>query len=375
MKVLKKWLGTTRFVYNKALLGIINGEDKPNFQSLRNKYVTEKNNEIMPKWSFETPKDIRASAVQEVAMAYKTNFAKNKKSGTKKRFNVKYRTKKCRHENITIPPSAIKRTKEGIEIYKKYKLGDIKIDLKDKAKDLPLDKEVKIHRSFGNIWHLVIPYTIAIEKEKNPNKRICALDPGLRTFQTGFDSDGNYFKLGHNCYDKIRRRQELIDKLRSKLAIMKQTKDRVGYLKTKSRFNRSSYALSCAIDELHRQSIAWLVKNYDVIFLPSFDVEQMMGDHPWFNRWMKSLSHYKFKQRLLHKCEQLNKKLVIVDEHYTTKTCSGCGLLNHNVGASKTFECPHCNLYLDRDVNASINIFMKSITDVHICPGELASVV
>ena len=82
-------MGTTRFVYNKALSGIINGEDKPNFQALRNKYVTEKNNEIMPTWSFNTPKDIRASAVQEVAMAYKTNFAKNKKNNTKKQFKVK----------------------------------------------------------------------------------------------------------------------------------------------------------------------------------------------------------------------------------------------------------------------------------------------
>lgn len=373
MKVLKKWLGTTRFVYNKALSGVINGEDKPNFQALRNKYVTEKNNEIMPKWSFDTPKDIRASAVQEVSMAYKTNFSKNKKNSTKKQFKVKYRTKKCRNENISIPPSAIKRTSIGIEIYKRYKLGDIRIDKKDKAKDISLDKEVKIHRSFGNIWHLIIPYSIAVEKEINPNKRICALDPGLRTFQTGFDCNGNYFKLGHNCYDKIRRRQELIDKLRSKLAKMKQNKDRVGYLKTKSRFNRSSYALSCAIDELHRQSIAWLVKNYDVIFLPSFDVQNMIGDRSWFNRWMLSLGHYKFKQRLIHKCEQLNKKLVIVDEHYTTKTCSGCGILNHNVGSSKIFDCKHCNLSLDRDVNASINILMKSIMSE--CSGELASVV
>ena len=146
---------------------------------------------------------------------------------------------------------------------------------------------------------------------------------------------------------------------------------RVGYLKTKSRFNRSSYALSCAIDELHRQSIVWLVKNYNIIFLPSFDVQNMIGDSSWFNRWMLSLGHYKFKQRLIHKCEQLNKKLVIVDEHYTTKTCSGCGILNHNVGSSKMFECKHCNLSLDRDVNASINILMKSIMSE--CSGELAT--
>ena len=360
-KTLKKWMGTTRFVYNKALAGILDGADKPNFQMLRNKYVTEKGNMIMPKWSFETPKDIRASAVNEVAMAYKTNFAKNKKNGNKKKFKVKYRTKRCTHQNISIPSSAITRSKNGINIYKKYGIGEILIDEKDKKKDLPIDMEVKIHKSFGNIWHLVIPYTMKIEKNMNPDKRICALDPGLRTFQTGFDTEGNSFKLGVNCYDKIRRRQELIDKLRSKLAKMKQLNDRVGYLKTKSRFNRSSFALSNAIDELHRQSIAWLTKNYDVIFLPSFDVQGMVGDCSWFNRWMLSLGHYKFKQRLIHKCEQRDKKLVIVDEYYTTKTCSGCGILNHTVGSSKVFDCQHCKLSLDRDINASINILLKSL--------------
>ena len=73
-----------------------------------------------------------------------------------------------------------------------------------------------------------------------------------------------------------------------------------------------------------------------------------------------NLKLYKFKQRLLFKAEEKNKKVFEVKEHYTTKTCSFCGSLN-NPEKSKIYECKSCNIKIGRDINASKNILMKGI--------------
>ena len=68
--------------------------------------------------------------------------------------------------------------------------------------------------------------------------------------------------------------------------------------------------------------------------------------------------------KLKYKCEQLGKKLVIINEDYTTKTCSSCGMVNVNMGASETFKCPNCKRTQVRDINAAKNIFHKSLTRI-----------
>ena len=55
---------------------------------------------------------------------------------------------------------------------------------------------------------------------------------------------------------------------------------------------------------------------------------------------------------------KFNTKLNIVDEAYTTKTCSNCNEIN-DIGSSKKYDCKKCDFTCDRDINASINIFKK----------------
>ena len=73
---------------------------------------------------------------------------------------------------------------------------------------------------------------------------------------------------------------------------------------------------------------------------------------------MLSLSHFRFREILTHQCNKFNVKLNIVDESFTTKTCSNCGVLN-DIGRSKHYKCNSCKFECDRDINASINIFIK----------------
>ena len=56
-----------------------------------------------------------------------------------------------------------------------------------------------------------------------------------------------------------------------------------------------------------------------------------------------------------------------VDARNTSKRCSRCNTMGMRVG--KKFECPHCNLKMDSDKNASINILKKTFLCVSTMQG------
>jgi putative transposase len=68
---------------------------------------------------------------------------------------------------------------------------------------------------------------------------------------------------------------------------------------------------------------------------------------------------YDFRLRLKYKCYVTNTRFKLVDEFYTSKTCSYCGLYNNNLGKEKIFNCTNCNKSIDRDINGCRNIYMK----------------
>ncbi|MEP0823989.1 MAG: transposase [Nitrososphaera sp.] len=48
--------------------------------------------------------------------------------------------------------------------------------------------------------------------------------------------------------------------------------------------------------------------------------------------------------------------VVIPSDFKSTETCSGCGRLNEIAIGERTYRCSHCQLVIDRDYNAAINI-------------------
>jgi hypothetical protein len=85
-------------------------------------------------------------------------------------------------------------------------------------------------------------------------------------------------------------------------------------------------------------------------------------------RDLNTWSHYRFKMRLLDKTREFPWcRVVICDEHYTSKTCSECGELHDKLGGSKTFHCPQerCGAVMDRDHNGARNILLRFLTLNH----------
>ena len=78
-------------------------------------------------------------------------------------------------------------------------------------------------------------------------------------------------------------------------------------------------------------------------------------------RRLLALSHYKFREKLKLRAFKFGCKITEVSEYLTSKTCSNCKVINDNLGSSKVFKCSSCKLCIDRDINASINIYKNEI--------------
>ena len=55
--------------------------------------------------------------------------------------------------------------------------------------------------------------------------------------------------------------------------------------------------------------------------------------------------------------QRIEKTINEIDEYMTSKTCHNCKNIKNDLGSNKIYNCMNCNIKIDRDINASINIY------------------
>lgn len=85
-------------------------------------------------------------------------------------------------------------------------------------------------------------------------------------------------------------------------------------------------------------------------------------------RKMGLLSHFSFRSKLIAKAKQHGKLVLIVNEAFTSKTCTRCGWQNDQLKGSKLFYCRCCGLVGDRDTCAARNILIRASCVVETAP-------
>ena len=115
--------------------------------------------------------------------------------------------------------------------------------------------------------------------------------------------------------------------------------------------------------DAHRHTARWLCDRFDVVLLPTFRTKWMLkGLENRAARMLASWSHYRFKCLLKHTAEKTGVRVLDVKEHYTSKTCGRCGVLNRK-NTEKVFTCASCGLVADRDVHSARNILLRQLHD------------
>ena len=198
-----------------------------------------------------------------------------------------------------------------------------------------------------------------------------ALDPGVRDFITYFSEPGFGWKPGSQAINRIQRLCVHLDCLLSRVATCtvrrkKRTMRRAA--------NKIRKRIRCLVKELHCKLVHFLVSNFDVILLPTFDTSRMTqrGSRRIRKksvRQMLTLSHYKFKQRLLHKAEQCGKHVIRVNEAYTSKTVSWTGETKDKLGGCKIITAEDGSS-MHRDLNGARGILVRFLTWIHALLDE-----
>ena len=120
------------------------------------------------------------------------------------------------------------------------------------------------------------------------------------------------------------------------------------------------------IDEIHWKTINFLTNNYKNILIGDLSTKGIICNNTSvLSAQLKEIacaySFYTFRQRLQYKCIVKKCNYKVVDEYYTSKTCSSCSLYNNKLGSDKIFNCPSCKIIFDRDINSCRNMIFKCL--------------
>ncbi len=198
-------------------------------------------------------------------------------------------------------------------------------------------------------------------------KKFCALDCGIRTFQTVYSPEevatlGEdffkekllplYLKLDDLLSLKRKQQNKRLDNQVSK-NLLKHYQKRINKLRTR---------IKNLTKDLHDKCANYLTNEFDFIMIPKFEVKKMtkIGNRKLNNRSVRSmigLGHYTFKERLKWFATKKGKIVVEVCEAYTSKTNPFSGDLM-NIGAKREFK--YEGVAYDRDMNGARNIFIKN---------------
>ena len=293
-------------------------------------------------------------------------FKQQEKTG--KTFRLKFKTKKDLIQTINIEKTMLSSINNtifaGMKIDKKFIFKD-GIRLKENIKkydfkDSSISYDVRLSRFYLNLNH-------SIKNNKNENNKVCAIDPGIRNFVTIFD-ESSVTKIGINC-------KKTIVKLCLETDIIKSRIDKKSYVindirvvmnanrrrNLKKALRRKIIKLKNIRDELHKQTISYLVGNYSRIILPPFEskkIDKKLSSTD--TRILKCLSYYKFKERLIKKAETMNIFVDEKEEYYTSKTCTKCGNIDYILGNKNVYNCKKCDIILERDYNGARNIMLRN---------------
>lgn len=123
-------------------------------------------------------------------------------------------------------------------------------------------------------------------------KATIALDPGVRTFLTGYDPSGAVIEIGKGATKRLERLNNYLNGIDTKMSKAKSCRQRVRLRKASLRLRARIRNLT---SELHHLTAAYLVRNYKVILLPEFKVSQMIQKKVFsfsISRAAKSITHF-----------------------------------------------------------------------------------
>ena len=323
-----------------------NFKEEVNFYKLR-KILKDKIKKICKE--YELNKHTGDYAVKHCIEMYKSAFSNHKDIN---KFEIKNLENSRRRKNMVIEPTSLKVKNKG-SIYFSF----LKSEIKSSVEIEKINKNSLLqYDSIKKIFWLIVPYDDEINKIYEKNEK-CGIDIGIRTFLTTYSPERSY-EIGtkETTYKNIDMYNKKIDSIKSRYE--------------KKEINKKSYEnglvkyydrIRNKINDMHSKVANFLLGKYKTILIGKVSTKNMVsteGDmYKKTKRRLNALSHYRFRTKLINMSKKFGTEIKLVSEYMTSKTCHNCLEINRDLRFSKIFECKKCKINIDRDVNASINIY------------------
>lgn len=357
--ILRKWFIGARWTYNRCVeIFKQYGTAGAKLNVMRQTTVNAGAHAGKPtEWVLGTPTEVREGAMRDVLKAIRSNFQKMRKAKDNS-FELKFKDGKG-SDSILISKKKCKLEAELLSAIKMEKHFKPNFDH---------DMRIVWKRSTGTFL-LSVPVPIEqvcmdqAPHGSSPIDGVIALDPGVRTFMTGFDPSGKTFDWCAGDHAKLRRLQRHLRRLRRDIQSAEiRHRQRYRLRKAAARLEERIHNL---VDEVHRKLTKWLCENYRVIFMPKFEISRMVQSKKMSADTKRGLyvwRFHEFRQRLLSKAREYPwVQVFIVNESYTSKTCTHCGWFHEKLGGAKEFMCDNCKSKHGRDEGGARNILLRQL--------------
>ena len=220
-------------------------------------------------------------------------------------------------------------------------------------------RTLSVKRDFVGDWFI----TLTVETDSKPDKseedktmqdsqfqpvKPVGIDMGLKSIITtsdGIQIDPPRF-LGKS-EKKLEKAQRNLSRKKNGSGKRRKAKTRVAKIHRKIERQRNDFA--------HKLS-KYLVENHDLIVFESLNINGMIRNHH-LAKSIAGASWGRIVQYTMYKAESAGTVVILVDPMHTSRKCSKCGNIKHDLKLSdRIYHCEVCGLTLDRDLNAAINI-------------------
>lgn len=345
---MRRTLGECRWLYNHLL-----EERKRAWEEHSESLSYYSQNITIPPLKEERPslKEVYSQVLQDVAvrldLAFKA-FFRRVKAGEKEVGFPRFRGA-GRYDSFCYPGSGHKVDGDRVAL---SKIGRIKAVI-----HRPLAGTVKtccVRRTSTGKWFA----TFSCEVEDAPlpaRDNAVGIDVGLSSFATLSDGSAipnpRFFRRDEKALAQVQRRKE---KRRKGTPAWRKAKRAVARVHERIANRRSDFA--------HQHSRR-IVNEHQVIAVEDLSINQMIHNH-CLAKSISDAAWGQFAQYLQYKAECAGRSYVAVSPAYTSQDCSKCHHRQKLTLADRVYRCPCCDLELDRDHNASLNILAVGLHSI-----------
>lgn len=272
------------------------------------------------------------------------------------------RAKHPRFKSLKKSRLGLNYTKAGIS----FRNGEVKLAkhseplniVWSRSVDLSSVLSATVTRDKAGRWFISLLSAETIDRKPVTGKTV-GIDLGVKDAVVTSNGDR------HNPSDlfDVKKKQALVAKRQKSLS--RKAKGSKNRDKARIKLARAHTKLADAKrDWLHKVTTR-LVEDFDVICIEDLNVRGMTASATGkgrtakasLNRGIISNNFGEFRSMLEYKASWYGKEVIVIDRFFpSSKRCSECGQVNHDLKLSQRFWSCECGTHHDRDINAATNI-------------------